>query len=373
MNYFIRKIYFSLFLSLLVVMTTVTVTFAFLTTNRNVYVDKFNMSIGGNGSDNARKSGLVLSIDGTNFKTDLDGIDIKKAILMKKGYSQAISMNNDEVNNLYSKYSGLLNLTPANYLNLSDGFHTLTGDTLTQEGYISFDLYVSTTNTNYSNQQYLSLYFSDDIMSNCEAIDSDLLIDVEDIHPTLNKIPDTIKVSAENAARLGIVTYQAQDKGNASALSNQISSQIFRFDDNKCNASLNGIYNFGGITPRFYTNANTNVSYQLDPNNPDDQELYNSSDSYVFNYMQKYYNTIMPLKIRDEVFESDELKYRDTYDKYIYNSCIFDSSMKLTYDKMVKLTVYLWIEGWDSDCFNTILSSKLDFDLKFTTDYVPES
>ncbi len=367
MNYFVRKIYFSLFLSLIVVMTTVTVTFAFITTNRNVYVDKFNMSIGGTGKDNSKKSGLVLSIDGVNFDTDLNSLDIKKAILLKKGYSQAISMNEEQINSLYSNYSGLLNLTPTNYLNLNEGFHGLVDTKITNYGYISFDLYVSTTNANYSNQQYLSLYFADENMSNCESIDSDMLIDVDAIHPTLNKIPDTIKVNPQNAARLGIVTYQTQEKGNASISTQQVSSKIYRFDDNECSVTSDGLYNFGGITPKFYTNEN-NVTYQLDPNKDNDKELYNSSDSYVFNYMQKYYNTIMNLKIKDEAFESEELKYRDTYDQYIYNSCIFDTSMKLTHDKMVKLTVYLWIEGWDSDCFNTILTSTLDFDLKFTTD-----
>lgn len=373
MNYFIRKIYFSLFLSLLVVLTTVTCTYAFLSTNRNTYVENFDVSIGGAGGTKSEKSQIVLSVDGFNFYKDIPSIEVKRAILSKKGYS-AWSMSDDTINSLYISKQGLIDVTPNNYLNLSDGFTTINhyDSNTVNQGYISFDLYVSTNNTNYTNLQYLSLYFAEDLMSKCEDLNTDTLIDMEDLHPTLDKIPSKIKVNAANASRVGIVVHEAQDKYDYEANTKQVSSQIYRFDDNKTNISSTNVYNFGGITPKFYTSSETNKTYQLDPSKDEDKELYNSASSYTFNTMQHYYNQVMQTKISDNVFDSDNLKYRDEYDQYIYNSKIFGTDLKLTYDKMVKLTIYLWVEGWDSDCFNVILRSKLAFDLKFTTDYVPE-
>lgn len=357
MNHYIKKIYFSLFLSFLCVLTTVTCTFAFLRTNRNVLVDQFSLNIGGKGT-NSKKGDLVLSVDGTHFSDSLTEYDLKKAILSSRGYN-AFNMNSSQINEIYNREVRLIDVTPSNYLNLTEGFTTLNhyDNSIVSSGLISFDLYVSTTNQNYTNGNYLTLYFSEELMTEgCETVSSDLLIDLEDTHPTLGKIPQTIKVNAANALRLGVVTYETMEKGKITQ-TNQLSSQIYRFDDNKCSSV--DTYNFGGITPKFIDTSEG--TYQVEPGDA------NYSQGYTYNTMQKYYNVIMNEKISDERLNDESLVYRDSYDQYIYNSNIIDSSYKLTYDKMVKLKVYLWIEGWDSDCFNVILKSKISLDLLFTT------
>ncbi len=359
MNHYIRKIYFSLFLSFLVVLTTVTTTFAFLQTNRNVLIDQFSLNIGGNGSGSNNKNGeLVLSIDGINFSNELSEYDLKKAILNSRGYTTS-SLDKNTIDNIYNREVKLLDITPTNYLNLTEGFTTLNhyDSSVVSSGLISFDLYVSTTNKNYIDGNYLTLYFSDDLMTErSESVSADLLVDMDDIHPTLGRIPNKIMVNAANAARLGVVTYETMEVGKP-VDSKQVSSQIYRFDDNKCSSV--DTYNFGGITPKFIdSEAGT---YQVDP------EDANYSDGYTYNTMQKYYNTIMNDKITDSMLNDSNLIYRDSYDKYIYNSNILDTSYKLTYGKMVKLKIYIWIEGWDSDCFNVILKSNVAIDLKFTT------
>ncbi len=357
MNHYIKKIYFSLFLSFMCVLTTVTCTFAFLRTNKNVLVDQFSLNIGGKGT-NSKKGDLVLSVDGVNFSDTLSEYDLKKAILKSRGYN-SFNMDNNSINTIYNREVRLLDVTPTNYLDLTKGFNTLNhyDSDVTSSGVISFDLYVSTTNQNYTDGNYLTLYFSEELMTEgCESVYSDLLISLEDTHPTLGKIPQTIKVNAANALRLGVVTYDTMDKGVVRD-TNQLTSQIYRFDDNVCSST--DTYNFGGITPKFIDTEAGTVQVS-----PDDA---NYSEGYTFNTMQKYYNVIMNEKITDDRFNDSSLIYRDTYDKYIYNSNIIDTSYKLTYNKMVKLKIYLWIEGWDSDCFNVILKSKISLDLLFTT------
>ncbi len=361
MNYYIRKIYFSLFLSLLIVLTCFTTTFAFISSNRNVTVDKFSLNIGGSGDD-AKKSGLVLSIDGVNFSDTLSELDIKKAILKSRGYN-INNMTTTSINNIYNKEVSLLDVTPNNYLDLAEGFTTIDKKYLEKvsKGYISLDIYVSTENENYTNGNYLPVYFSDDSMTeNTKNITTDILVDVAESHPTLNKIPRVITMNATNACRVGVITYETMDKGVVSD-TKELSSQIYRFDDNKCSVS-NNVYNFGGLTPKFRLDEDNNY-YQVDTLD----ESYNDESNLVFNSMQKYYNTIMEEKISDSSFNLDNVKNRDTYDKYIYKENIIDTSFKLTYDKMIKLKVYIWIEGWDSDCFNAIVGSNINLSLLFTT------
>ncbi len=100
MNYYLKKIYFSIMLSIVLVLTVVTTTFAWYATNQHTTIDTIDISITGQGYSLATDKGIILSVDGINFKNNLDSLDLKKAILLKKGYSNAFYLSEDEINQI---------------------------------------------------------------------------------------------------------------------------------------------------------------------------------------------------------------------------------------------------------------------------------
>jgi hypothetical protein len=102
-----------MFMSLLVVLTTVTTTFAWFSTQQNVIVDTIDISIAGSG-DRTDDAGIVLSIDGINFKKELDGEDMNRAVLLDRGFKSALTMSTSEINNLY-KDVGFSDATPIDF------------------------------------------------------------------------------------------------------------------------------------------------------------------------------------------------------------------------------------------------------------------
>ena len=339
MKYFIRKAYFSMFLSLLVVLTTVTTTFAWFATQQNVIVDTINISIAGSG-ERTDDAGIVLSIDGINFKKDLNSEDLKRAILLDRGYKTALEMKEAEIDKLYQNV-GFSDATPIDYTDLTKG---LTGLHKYDEAYneparyISFDLFLSVLNDKYIDTKGLNLYFSsDEKMAFADDIKQPILLDpaLLKVDPALADYPleRYITINPINAVRLGTIVYEPMAKGII-ANTKVYSSNIYSFTEQEPSYDkTTKCYNFGGI--------NEDV-----------------------NMMVEYYNQIMDEKIS----VPDNLKKRE--DKLIYGQEIFPSSLGCTASKMVKIKLMLWMEGWDSDCFNLMIGSLSSYEIKFTNQFI---
>jgi len=336
MKYFIRKAYFSMFMSLLVVLTTVTTTFAWFSTQQNVIVDTIDISIAGSG-DRTDDAGIVLSIDGINFKKELDGEDMKRAVLLDRGFKSALTMSTSEINNLY-KDVGFSDATPIDFKDLSKGLTGLNRYDNEPARYISFDLYVSVLNDKYVDQNGLDLFFyNEDRMAFADNISKALLLDPETlaVDPAFINHPleRYININPINAVRLGVVVYEPMTKGVISD-TNMYSSNIYSFTEQSPNYDeKNNCYNFGGIN----------------------EEV---------NMMLEYYNQIM----NEKISIPEELKNRE--DKLIYGQEVFPSSLGCTASKMVKLKLMLWMEGWDADCFNLMIGSSSSYTIKFTNQII---
>lgn len=336
MKYFIRKAYFSMFMSLLVVLTTVTTTFAWFSTQQNVIVDTIDISIAGSG-DRTDDAGIVLSIDGINFKKELDGEDMKRAVLLDRGFKSALTMSTSEINNLY-KDVGFSDATPIDFKDLSKGLTCLNRYDNEPARYISFDLYVSVLNDKYVDQNGLNLFFyNEDRMAFADNISKALLLDPETlaVDPAFINHPleRYININPINAVRLGVVVYEPMTKGVISD-TNMYSSNIYSFTEQSPNYDeKNNCYNFGGIN----------------------EEV---------NMMLEYYNQIM----NEKISVPEELKNRE--DKLIYGQEVFPSSLGCTANKMVKLKLMLWMEGWDADCFNLMIDSSSSYTIKFTNQII---
>ena len=250
MKYFLKKIYFSMFLSIFVLLTVVTTTLAWYSTNQNVIIDDFHIGISGKNGDSSSLRGIELSLDGINFSDELAEIDVKRAILLQKGFASPWSMSDNDVLKEFKQIK-FTATTPKNYLNLSEGFEVVNRnlETLDAEYYLSFDLYVST--NDYGDQvsdEKMDLYFQNDDMAECEDVNAHLAQQLP-THPTLGDIPQDIKVNAKNACRIGYVLYETMERG-IPVSSNQIDSKIYSLSQNQPSV-VDGVYNFGGINNEY--------------------------------------------------------------------------------------------------------------------------
>jgi len=319
-------------MSLLVVITTITTTFAWFSTQQTVIVDDVNISISGSG-ERVDDAGIVLSIDGENFKKDLDEMDVKRAVLIQNGYD-ALKMSDQEVNNVYKNVS-FGDVTPVDYNDLTKGFTGLHKykEEKSMASYIALDLYVSVSNDKYTDNIGLPLYFQTDKMAYADNVTKDMLIKMPKNPCFDEELPQRITVNPINASRLGTIVYEPVDRGDVTSQSDVYSSNIYTFSSETPSVE-NGVYNFGGINTEYNT-------------------------------MIEYYNSIMT---NDKIQIPEDIKNRE--DKLIYGQEVFPSSLGCTTKKMVKIKILLWLEGWDADCFNVILNTTTTFNIKFTSEII---
>lgn len=330
MKYFLRKIYLSMIMSLLIIITVATSTYAWYSSNQNALISDFTIGI--SNSDDANMAGLELSIDGINFKESLDEIDVARAVLKQKGYD-VNNLTDASIKNLFSKLT-LSNATPKNATSLTNGFKMINADQSFSdtEEFLSLDLYVSIYNDKYVGlNEGVEVYFQKGQIASGEDKTTDLLVSMPD-HPLLGPIPTRIKMNPINAARIGVVTYGVMPKGKPTNTAEQ-TNNIYSFSSDTPSISSEGVYNFGGINQEY-------------------------------NAMLEYYNLIMASNY-GKLNLPAEAKNRK--DELVYGQQIISSEMGCRVDTMVKVRFYIWMEGWDSDCFNTILNAKSSYSIKLTT------
>ena len=331
MKYFVRKMYFSIFVCLFILITVVTTTFAWYSTNQNVIIDDFYIGISGKNGDSSSLRGVEMSIDGINFKEEIGEVDCKRAVLLAKGYN-ALNMDDHTVRNLFSKLK-FTAVTPKNYNNLTEGFEVVNKylDTYSSTDFIFFDLYVSATEfSSQAKDEKMELYFQNDEMAVAQDVATVLPIKLKD-HPILGEIPRNINVNAKNACRIGYVLYDTIEKGKPQE-SEQIDSKIYSLSSNTPSVDK-GVYNFGGIHTEY-------------------------------NAMLEYYNEIMSVNYSPLVIPD---KIKDREDEEIYSKKIFGEEANCNSNSMVKIRFYIWMEGWDSDCFDAILHSTISFSIKLSS------
>lgn len=329
MKYFLKKIYFSIFASLLVIITVATTSYAWYSSNQNIQVSDFTIGI--SSSDDANMAGLELSIDGINFSDSISEIDMERAILIQKGYD-ALNLSDEEVESIFSNLH-FYNATPDDTSNLNEGFKIINTDQSYSEtdGYASFDLYLSISNEKYYVEDGIDIYFQSGGMATGENVSKELMVTMP-THPVFGELPQTITVNPVNAARIGVVVYDTMTKGKPVETS-VVSNDIYTFSSNTPSLSDDGVYNFGGI----------NTEY---------------------NAMLEYYNLIMASQYGTLSIPND-VSIRE--DELVYGQQIISSSLGCTTSTMVKVRFYIWLEGWDSDCFNAIIGATSAYSIQLTT------
>ena len=362
-----KKLYISVLTMIVVLLTTVATTFAWVGVFANSTFDLFDITIK---SSSLEEYGIELSLTGEedDFSNTIDKTNLKKAILKNWGYN--IDFYSDEtIDDLF----GSLNMHQCTTLpNIENNKIVSLGTFKTMEGtttknYFKFDLYVTPTkfyNEGVPTDYLLDCYLQNGLLKGT-ARTVTLIEPVtypSSFHNNLVGLPQgiqaiqgnetitTCSVNSQSACRVAFEKYDVVDKGNPSAYSNKqpISTIIYTGDsyDYPTYNSNTNVYEFGGILPDNYNLATmyfNQYEYRLSKNGVKHLSLPNDI------YQTRGVNS----STKDVILTSDTNHLIDSS----------NSNELIPIGKMIKMTVSFWIEGWDADCFNVLNSSPIALEI----------
>ena len=369
-----KKLYISVLTSILVLLTTVATTFAWVGVFANSTFEQFDFNLK---SSHLEEYGIEISLSGKEgtFSDSISGNDIKKAILLNWGYTEE-DINYVGVNDLFTS----LNMEQCTTVpTISSGkivslgpFKTL--DSTETRSLFKFDVYVSATqfydSGNLSTYK-LDVYLNEGLISGnvkkkillnpftySQEYTNPLSFETlpNGINPILaNTRITSARVNSRSVCRVGFEKYEVVNKYHPEEYtdtSTPVSAIIYTGDkyNHPTYDSINDVYEFGGILE-------------------DDQNL---AVGY-YNSTEWWYSKagIKSVTVPSEILETRGVN-SETADS-IFNSNtnhLIDSSNlneQIGVNQMMKVTVSFWIEGWDSDCFNAIGGSPVTISISMST------
>ena len=348
-----KKLYISILTSILVLLTTVATTFAWVGVFANSTFEKFDVNIK---ISNLIEYGLEISLTGEEgtFSDSIDSLSIKKAILVNWGYNQALLDSASTVENLFSRLE----------MEQCTTLPTLSEEKIQKLG----KFYDSGNATDFK----LDVYLNPNVMTGREK-QRDLFNSFSYPSTFINPYDEMIqngtltlpsgvrtvkageriysaKLDSSTATRVAFEKYKVVDKYDVSAYSSadQPMSTI--------------IYHKGYEYPVYYENQNM---YNFGAILPDEINLatayFNSSES---RYLTDNFKTIsIPndlYNIRGVESNTKDISIsRET--NHIINSSNPNETIGM--NQMIKLTVSFWFEGWDADCFKAIAASPVSLNI----------
>jgi len=369
-----KKLYISILTSILVLLTTLATTFAWVGVFANSTFEMFEFNIK---ASDLIEYGIEISATGEEgtFSDTIDSKDIKKQILLNWGYSNEDLYSNDIIDTLFQKLSlaqctnlPILNGTKIKKLGT---FVDLYGDE-TKE-YFKFDIYVGV-RKNYDGQisnYKLNTYVGDGLLIGTAK--SRLLLNPytfkdDFVNPLLSvSLPENItpvvagtridkpKVNSASGSRIAFEKYKVVDRGHASEYTDSdepLSAIIYSGDKYNYPTynTLTNTYEFGGILPDEY---NLSTAY------------FNSSE------WKWALHGLNHLELPDDLNSIRGVE-SETADKILSSQTnqIIDSSNpneQIGVTQMMKITVSFWIEGWDADCFTVLNNSPIRININLST------
>lgn len=344
----VKKLYISILVCSLVLLTCIATTYAWVGIISNSTFEEFTLNVN---VSNLKEYGIEISTDGINFKTDIDSLDLKKQILLNYGYTEEQLSNDEIIESTFSRFNlEACTNNPDFENNKMSNFTTLTGSTTRK--YFKFDIYISAYKvyeTGTVTDFKLDTFLRGDILNG--TVSSYTLFN-EFTYPS-NVISNTISpnqtisktvVNSHSAARLAIEKYEVVEKYKPELYTDSsVSTDLIIYQGGTQNPSYNestGIYSYGGI-----------LSDEMN------LALYDFNSFYQTNYSVPSWAVERGTK---------ELEINEE------NSQIIDSSVQteqIGINDMMKLSFYFWFEGWDADCFSVVNQKPVSINLNFSTSY----
>ncbi len=351
----LRKLILLMVSLITLIITSIAATYAWMSVNLATYVQNMQLTV-------HTGNGIAVSKDGVNFSSNLSENEIKEAVVVKYlGYTynsdgQIVNSNNEIVNLTqkdikdYFSQIAFKPVTTLDGINFYQDKFDLVKTKLSNGNYIQLDLYFKATKVQ---SEPVSVYFNT----------TDFNYDGDG-----NRIK-RFSISGENKT-------SGKDVTKTDYLISSLTTVDSKGDPISYTKGYEGLAINGANAMRFTTQIDNTIkfyepnmglgSYATDLNSKNYLSLYKLASQYdasknaAFTYVNNQ---------KDEHNKFEPLNYYkipDTFKDFnsIEASKICDlDTLNLT---STKVTFTYWLEGWDADCFDAIISSVLSIDMSFT-------
>lgn len=354
MQNIIRKVYLSIMVSILCMITLVTVTFAWVGFLDFSSFEQFQINLN---SSELEEYGIEISLTGEDgsFGSSVDTIELKRNILINQGYSASdLPLDTAEqrarIENLF-KNINLVQCSAIPQNNTFSDFKDISNETT--RAYFKFDLYISAYHAFESGEEsefYLDTYLTGNLLEGTKetknlineyTYPSDFVNTASNGITANTKIKNNITIDSSSACRVAIQKYGVATKYDLSYYdTNSDATDLIIYQGGTAMPTYNpdtGVYSFGGIM----------------------EDKYNLA---LYDYNKKY-------PTRAKTVPSDLLSRKDIEFNPNGGNQIIDSSKpeeKIGVNQMMKMTIYFWFEGWDADCFDIIDRKPVTLNLNFS-------
>lgn len=366
---YIKKIYISLMSIVLLMLTAVTTTFAWVGFLNNSFFDDFDIDLSAN---ELGEYGLEVSLTGEKdtFSNTIDEIELKRQVLKNAEYPGVDNMSDEQVEK--ANFS-MDQCTVQRTDNALGEFMDIKGNYT--KNYFKFSIYMRSRknaeiNPDDQSTYYMDAFLNDNIFIGVSKTNK-LMNDFT--YPTINGniiYPATYYDSYNNG--LYEMTYPSFTSNNliknpnvsgnitvnpvsASRLAIEVHKPVDMYDTKAFYGINNTIIYQGGT--QYPTYNSQTKEYSFGGILPDD---YNVA---IYDYNNKILEGYTAKSVPKWALERGDLEF---VNDGITNRIIDSNDSKVGIDQMIKMTFYFWYEGWDADCFSIINQMPVSINLSFS-------
>lgn len=321
-----NKLILSVFMLLMTAVTLTSVTYAWFSNNKNAWVDEFEIDI-------ENTDGLLISVDGEKYYSDIHKEEITKAILAKSLGKDINAITQEDID------KNKMALAPVSTADLVS-FTTIDGASEIKDGY-----YQSHTADKTSYIEF-DLYFK----AESSKGEADKKFDISFVHtgdelktPFFTAEDSTVKLSNELTTTTGLYGPDAEQK---------------EITVNPRDAMRLGIVHNDAQTKTLYEPYLGLGSYAIAG---ETEDVYNPEKNAMLTYFNNTHRAkLLPLQSGEG--------YKDTkksFDDEISFGRILPNAGNTDYEP-IKITVFIWLEGYDADYFAGVSTNKIKIYLSFT-------
>lgn len=371
---YIKKVYISLMSIVLLMLTAVTTTFAWVGFLDTSFFDKFEIDLS---AHEIGEYGIEVSLTGKegSFSNTVDEIELKRQILKNAGFNNADAMTKEQVENAnFTMDQCTVQRSGTSLGNFTD----IKGDYT--KNYFKFSVYLrSYRSADIANDDtttyYMDAFLNDNIFSGISETNK-LMNDFT--YPTNNEgvieFPKTYKYDSINNGLYEMnypsftsdkLIKNAHISGNitvnpvsACRLAVQVHYPTDMYDTETYYGIHNTIIYQGGTQYPTY-DAKTG-EYSFGGILPDDYNLA------IHDYNNKIMEGYTAKSVPEWALQRGDLEF---VNDGISNRIIDSNDSKVGINQMVKITFCFWYEGWDADCFSIINKMPVSLKLSFSNYY----
>ena len=371
-----KKMLISILTSVIVFVTMVATTFAWVGIFTYANTENFNLNL--KVSELNSNYYLVISPTGEKgtYSDTVPLVEMQKQILKNKkiDIKNIDELKNETISSYFDMYNRINPCTVILNDSSIDHFEKINLDKTnsfelknTETDYLKFDLYLSIDTKEGITQDTTGIrsnVYLNYIEKSLEGINKNyafyngnpfLELPSSSTNDILKSIPDGFILNNSNAARFALEVFEpiSIDEEYTDENSNIVETRIYQggTQDPSYNQSTK-IYNLGGCLPEDYNSALKELLY-IRPN-------YKAHEGTLLR--QKYEDAINYACNRGDLELKEDNKV--VWDKNIHSSYL--GCMNGVQTKM-KISVYLWFEGWDADCLRAIDLTSISLNLTFTS------